>query len=282
MNVFLQIHRSIFETTFYREVISLGRKKIISYLVTICAIAAFCIASVQTYRIINTNTGLPYLLPQLFPSMEISRNGMISHADKPYSINKFSVAELFSILSDINLSGLQLPDSVIVVDEGFNKQALDSAVSKIIFAQSSIYFNFKPEFEWELPYDLVLKKDEVVYFTTESLRTFFLSRAPFIFIGLFLRYGATIFFMMFMSIFFLSIAAYIFKSNQPISFKTVLKIASFAVTPVLVGVLLNNVSGIKVAWMWEVSLFISLFIIIRVLFFLSGRNNEERITGDEP
>jgi hypothetical protein len=68
-----------------------------------------------------------------------------------------------------------------------------------------------------------------------------------------------------MSVFFLSIAAYLFSFDKTKKYGYFLKIACFSISPVMIGSALVAVSGVSAEWAWYIFVILSTMLMFRAM-----------------
>lgn len=274
MNFFLQIHRSIVDPSFYSEVIILPAKRRLAFLVKLVIITALILTFTHTWRVVEHKKGLPAILPALFPYMQITSNGMSPNRKTPYTVNTVYIADFMSTFTNFPMSSFEISDSAVVVDGRSNIVIDKNSSILFLLAADIIHVSFKPDIYFTIPYSLFVSEKEVMTFSKEGISEYLKQRLLKLSINFFIQHLVTFGSNIMISIFFLSFAAYIFRTRQIRGFKTFLKLASFAITPVAIEKIFVALSGARIVGVWHVSIFISVFIIYRAIKHLSIQDSK--------
>ncbi len=274
VNFFHQIHRSIIDPSFYSQVIALPIKRVLYFLLKLITITALILAITHSWRVVNKNKGLPLILSELFPDMIITNNGMYSNRETPYIANPFYVADFMVTLVDIPKSSLEIPDSFIVVDDRKNISIDKKSSVAFLLAADIIHVNLGSFISYKIPYSSFVYENEQITFTKEGVYKYLKRRLLKLIINFFTLHCFSFGINITVSVFFLFLAACIFKIRQVKGFKAFFKIASFAVTPIAIKNILVAIAGVKIIWTWHVSIFISTFILYRALNYLYRKDNK--------
>lgn|GEM_PF-1863280 len=279
MNFFIQIHRSITDPSFYTQVVAFPVRKIVFFILKLLLLTALVMSISHTMRVINPVSGLPAILPLLFPGMVVTSEGMYSNTDAPYIPNRIYLADFIATYIDIPASTLDIPDSLVLVDCRKNIGIDKNSSVLFLLAADSIHVRFSPDISLTLPYSNVLSNEERITLTPAGVGEFLGKRRLIVarnfFIQHFVLFGVTVA----VSIFFLSVAAAMLKRReQNLRTRTpYVKIASFAITPIAVQNILVALSGVKTTWLWYVAIGISTFILFRALNHLASIDKEMNI-----
>lgn len=276
MTFFLQIHRSIVDPSFYAEAIILPPKKIIFFLVKLISITVLIVAFTCTFRVVNPRTGLPAVLPALFPDMKITAAGMEPNKETPYSVNPLYIADFISLFTSVPLSYLEISDSTVVVDNRRDVRIEDKSSIRLLFSADVIHVKLSPEFYFTLPYSLIVSEKETLRFTREGISKYVGRHKISLFVNFYLQNIITFGLNIMVGIFFLSFAAFIFKAKHINTFRVYIKLAVFAITPLALETILVTISGAKFVWIWHVALFFSVFILYRGMRYITIQNNNKR------
>jgi hypothetical protein len=228
-------------------------------------------------RAVNPVKGLPAILPLIFPGMVVTHDGMFSNKEAPYSPNPVYIADFIATYIDVPASVLNIPDSLVRVD-GRKNIAIDKKSSVLfLFAADSIHVRFSPDVSLTMPYSYIVSKNERIAFTSAGISEYLNKRLLLVvrnfFIQHFVLFGVTVA----VSIFFLSLAAVILKQREVDIDTPYIKIASFAMTPIAIQNILVALSGVRITWLWYISIGIATFILFRALNHLASVNKKSNI-----
>ena len=272
MNFILQIHRSIVDNSFYEEVIALPKRKITGYVSLLIIITTVILSFTHTLKIFDSNTGLPAILPAIFPNMEITREEMISYIDTPLVVNPVFVADFFSLVSNTIVTPSDIPDSFVVIDNQNIIHLTDNSSIRLLFSKNFIYINFVPFFKANIPYSVLVSEGERIVFNNQEFLEYLNRRKFKVFFNLFFQHLTTFTFKFATSLIILALALFILNNSKYKRSKSIYKIIFYAVTPVVVESVLIAVSGVIFDKLWYISLLISMIIIFRVINYLNEKN----------
>lgn len=272
MNFFLQIHRSIVDPSFYKEIATSPRKRSIFFLVKLLAFTVFILATTYTWRVADPVHGLSAVLPAVFPRMQISQDGMIPHADTPYLVSPLAIEDLLRLFSNSSRSLFEIRDSAVVVDSRRDIGIDKNSSIMFLLAADVIHVKLNPELSFTLPYSLFVSKDEVITFTKEGIAAYIRKRLVSLFINFYIQHCIVFTANIVISLFFLSFAAFIFRTSSIKRFRVYLKLAAFAITPIALETILVNLAGVSIMWLWHISIFISVFILYRGISYITAHS----------
>jgi hypothetical protein len=264
LNFFIQLHRSIFEPRFYREVLAFPRRAVLSYCVRLLALFAVITAIAHTGYLIGGRQGMPERLAAAFPGMELRDGTLHPFVDHPYYPPSYLIAPLFNQLIGLPALLGSEADSMVLVDTAV-QSAAPRKVPLFILKARTIEAILGAEMTMEFTYEDILFGTRNLLFTPDHLRAFMLRHAGGFFFGYLFSSLVHQCALISFSIFFLSAAAYIFRIDRKRTFREYVKIASFAVSPIAVGNALVAVSGVKLTWIWHVLIFLSTVVMFRAI-----------------
>lgn len=279
MNFFIQIHRSLFDLSFYEEIVLIPGRKIIAFVFQLVAITVCIITICHLLRIVHPEKGLPTLLPLLFSNLEITSEGLITYHDSVYTIDPVYLAECLTLLSNTFIPPQSLPDSFMVVHNRDDIVIEDNSSIHILLSAKMIQVNFAPLLNWRLPYSAFVAQSERIVFTPSKVSTYLKKRGVKLFLNLYLQHFLLFNLKFFISLFFLFFAAYILKTKYISGTKMIIKIVAFAAVPVALASMLIALSGAKNINLWMIALVLSFVMIIRADRYLSTKysnNPKER------
>ena len=280
MNFFLQIHRSIIDPSFYKEALSFSKKRVILFLVKLILITVFILASAYTWRVMDPSHGLPAILPALFPHMHITHTTMTPNAVTPYVANPLHVADCIALFTNTPLSTFEMRDSAVVVDSR-SDIAIDKN-SSILFLLTAdlVHVKINPEIYFTFPYSVFVSKKEEVTFTSDGIAAYLRRRLITLFLNFYLQHCIIFGLNIVISLFFLSLAAFIFRTRYIKKFRGYIKLAAFAITPIAVETIMITVAGVSAPWLWHIAVFVSVFILYRGINYIARQANDASPLGE--
>jgi len=273
MGFFSDLHRSIFDPNFYREVPARSRGRVMSFVLKMLLFTALALCVSRTYYIVHAERGIAPPLSVLFGDIEIRGGLLKTDLPQPYEVSGEAVAALMNRLMGHSGFFGRVPDNFMVVDTRPPAVAGEgSAAPKIILGESALVF---PDMRVEMPYASLIAGGDFE-FTRQSVQAFLDKNIVpllfhFFFTGLF--FSA---FTILLSIFFLSFAAYVFSVERAKGYPHFVRLACFAVSPVLLGGAVVAVSGVNAEWTWHVFIILSTLIMFRAMVSTSDRAPEEK------
>ncbi len=280
MNFFLQIHRSIIDPSFYKEALSFPKKKVILFLVKLILITVFVLASTYTWRVIDPVRGLPAILPALFPYMHITHTTMTPNAGTPYVANPLHVADCIALFTNSPLSTFETRDSAVVVDSRSDIAIDKNSSILFLLAADLIHVKISPDIYFTFPYSLFLSKNEEVTFTNQGISGYLRRRLITVFLNFYVQHCIVFGLNIVISLFFLSFAAFIFRTRVIKKFRGYLKLAAFAITPVALETILLTIAGVTAVWLWHIAVFISVFILYRGINYIAKQTEGKLPRGE--
>lgn len=273
MQFFTQIHRSITDPSYYLEILTFPVSKIVFYLLKLLLLAAFVASIVHTIRLVNHETGLPSVLPSLFKDIVIFEGKMEVVSETPYQLDLPYVVELYSQMYDLpyDMAGqmFQLSDSSIIIDK--NREIVYDGQSTInlLLSEDSIFVNAKIKI-LSFPYTLWGMTKNRIQFTKEGVGRWVKRKSFSLFQYSLFLHLMYVFFRLVISIFFITIATYIFKLGRFAGFSVVMKISCFAVTPIVIENCISSLAGVKLYWTWQLSVFVATIVVYRAINHISS------------
>ena len=233
----------------------------------------------QTLYITHSQRGISGYLEAALSGIEI-KNGVL-HSEKklPYAIPSYVVTPLLNSLFGVPVIFNENIDSVLIIDTT-RFQEHKYKIPVIIVKSDHVRFILNKRTDVSIPYrNLLLNKDNLV-FNAGNIRDFLLANFVSIFMCCLLFNNFQNLFLILFSIFFLAIAAFIFRIERERRYLDYFKIACFAVSPICVGIVLISLSGVKIAWIWHILIFFSTIVMFRAIV-ASGTNNTTKRESED-
>lgn len=273
LKFFTFLHRSIFEPPFYREVLTMLRRTIVFYFISLIVFFSFCIAVANTFYILSKNDGVAACIADAFPGMKIRNGKLLPPMDTPYVPPAYLITPILNRLNGLPILLNPEADSMVVVDTA-SQLRLKVKVPVIVLTSDRVRVLFQGT-SMEFPYENIMFGRKDLDFTRENLRKFLLKHTIGIFFGYLIptivHQGVLIFF----CIFFLAFAAYIFRLERQRKFREYLRISSFAITPIALGSALVAAAGVKLSWAWHVLILLSTVVMFRAMLAITVSNQEK-------
>jgi hypothetical protein len=274
LKFFTFLHRSIFEPPFYREVLTMLRRTVVFYFLSLILFFSFCIAVANTFYILSKNDGVAAYIADAFPGMKIRNGKLLPPMDTPYVPPAYLITPILNRLNGLPVLLNPEADSMVVVDTA-PQLRIKVRVPVIVLTSDRIRVLFQGT-SMEFPYENIMFGKKDLDFTTENLRKFLMKHTLGIFFGYWIptvvHQGVLIFF----CIFFLAFAAYIFRLERQRKFREYVRISSFAITPIALGSALVAAAGVKLSWAWHVLVLLSTVVMFRAMLAITVSNQENR------
>jgi len=267
---FSQIHRSIFDPSFYREVLYFKGTRVFGFYIRIIVFTAFITGLAKTYYFVDLKWGIPARIELAFKGMEI-RNGFLNpNRETPYYPPSYHIAPLLNQIFSIPHFFDSIPDSFIVVDTG--KQAWVPGHEPFMILRSAhVELHPNPKSTFKFPYTLLLGGGKDLIFTAEHVRAFLMRNIIGITFNSIIWSGIVYSGMVLFSIFFLALAAYIFRVDRGRNWFQYVRLACFASSPITIGSMLIALSGVKLPWTWHVLIFLSTIVMFRAILATNSK-----------
>jgi hypothetical protein len=208
--------------------------------------------------------GIPASLAALFASVVIEGGQLKPDREGPYIPASMHSRELFSSLINTPSTYQFLPDSFVVVDTGGVLKVAPGSSVWVLMARNELVLYPNSAFPLRVPYTRLVGNGHFT-FTKQAIRTFLLANAAVISFYFIMQDGLITVAMLIFSIFFVAVAAYIFKTERTVRFRRYLKLACFASTPVFFGLCMNAMAGTRIQYVWHVFAFLSTIVMYRAV-----------------
>lgn len=278
---FSDLHRSIFDRNFYREVPERPVGRVVLFVFKMLFFTALVLGVAHTYYISHTGRGIAPLVSAVFGGVEIRDGRLQTDLPQPYGVR----GEAFTLLLNRMMGHSRffegMPDGYMVIDtrpaqapaDGEADGAAGAAAPQIVLGETAVAFR---GMGMAVPYSAIIDGGNFK-FTAEAVQEYLNKNVVQFLIHFFLLGLFFTTFTMFLSAFFLSLAAYIFSVERAKGFRHFAKLACFAVTPVTLGSAAVAVSGVADAeWTWHVFVIISTVIMFRAMVSTAGKAPEEK------
>lgn len=270
MSFFLQLHRSIVDPSFYRDVLDFSGIKVAGFFFRLIFFAALLCGIANTYYLLDQDKGLPARLEALFPGMEIKDGNLIPNQPVPYSPPSYLIAPVLDLLLSSSHFFDSMPESFIIVDTSASPVLPKSQIPSVLMSSKALVLQPHTPSALRLPYKWLLGKSTYFIFTAKAIRSFLLKNLLSLLFNACIWAAMTELSMLIFSVFFLSFAAYIFRIDRTLGFGKYFKMACFVVAPIAVGSCLVAISGVKLPWTWHVLLFIATIGMFRAVLAVSS------------
>jgi hypothetical protein len=233
-------------------------------------LSSLTVAIADTWYLMYGKRSLPTTLPAAFPGLEI-RDGVLFPHQSPYIPPSYLISPVLNQLIKLPVLLNHEADSLIVVDTAeIATIAIKIPMALLKSRKMVVHLNDKTTMEF--PYELDLFGTRNIKFTSDELLKHLKQYIFGIFMGYFFSavFHDSIVFLF--SIFFLALAAFVFRMDRERLFKEYLKVAVFSISPLIVGGVLAAFSGVKFEWLWHVLIFLSVIVMFRAIVAISNSN----------
>ena len=241
MGFFLQIHRSIFDSSFYGELAEIPRGRKIFYVVHLLIFASIVAGIAHTYYAMDTKRGIAAPIQEAFSGIEIIDGVLSAHCQIPYAVSPENVATLISRVDApfaFELDAVPL----VWVDTAYSPKKGDIYPRIILSAKEIMVYNSASWF-FAIPYAEAFRGIHRFSFTVPFINNYLHRKILSLAANFLFLEGIQCGFLILSSIGILALAPFIFRIERSLTFFYFLSIACFAVTPVPVGFMLMAVSG---------------------------------------
>ncbi|MFP4162353.1 MAG: DUF1189 family protein [Chitinispirillaceae bacterium] len=274
MRFLSELHRSIFDPAFYWEVLHFKKTRIVFFIVKLLIFTSLLSGLAKTYYLTHPQRGISAQVEALFSGIEIENGRLYVNRAVPYVAPKELVASVMDRLVGVPNLFQQLPDTFLVVDTRADSEWRIESNPQIIMRNESVLVDMKTS-QAVIPYEQILGGKKDFAFTASKIQDFFNSYfsglvVHFVFWNLFFGASSVV-----LSVFFLSLAAYLFRADKLKRFSHFLKLACFSISPILVGTSLVALSGVRAEWTWHFFIIISTVVMFRAMAYTSARERSE-------
>ncbi|MBD3315375.1 MAG: DUF1189 domain-containing protein [Chitinivibrionales bacterium] len=268
---FCLIHRSVVDPSLAEEVLTYRLRRVIGFVLALTLVAATAESVSHAFALANPRTGLPAVLPRLLPGMELRSGKLVAEQEMPWAANPFDVGDLLSLMTGLPYKETP-PGSLLVVDtrEGATIDA-GSSVQVLLTAQEAL-LNFGNNAIIPIPYMHLAPAGTSIAFKRDVLAGFFRNRIGMLALNLLLVHFLASASSLMTTLVFLSLAAYIFTTRvHRLPYLGCLRLASFAVVPVILLKVAGAAAGVYPEWLWHVSIAGSTVVLFRAIHWRCRR-----------
>jgi ABC-type glycerol-3-phosphate transport system permease component len=261
MGFFSDLHRSIFDPHFYKDAITRSGLRVALFLFKLLLVTALVTGFSKSYYLLHSTRGIAPVINVLFGDVEIRDGRLNASREMPYELPGGLVAGLMSRFVGYANFFERVPENFVVVDTRSPAADYDAeSAPKILLGESAARFS---EMRMDIPYERIVGKN--FNFSLPSVQAFLNKNMASFVIHFFVLSFFFGLFTVTLSVFFLSLAAYIFSVDRAKGFPYFFRIACFAITPVMVGTALVSATGVNAEWSWHVFIIISTVVMFRAM-----------------
>lgn len=263
INFFLKIHKSIIAPEFFGAIAGFSGKTVCIFVVQMCLLTAAISGGAYTYYALDVNKGLPAGISEMLPGMSLKNGVLDPGRPTPYYPSRRSVSNVLNVVFCVPGLFDEAVDSSVVVDTAAGRTLGNGAREKVLLASRFLEVKSKSSKPIRLDYAKWMPGIKNLAFTKEGIKRFLLLDIAGVAFNFFIQSGAINTGVFCMSIMFLCFAACIFRMEKKKTFGRCFKMASFAVSPIFVGVNLMALSGTQFPLGWHLLLIISTVVLFR-------------------
>jgi len=261
MGFFSDLHRSMFDPYFYREAAARPAGRVVLYALMLLVFSVLLMGASRTYYIVDHERGIAPLVSAMFSGMEIRDGRLVTEREQPFEVPGDMLAALISRFVGDERLFERAPANFMVVDARTPPTYAAGSAPQVLLGETAVEFR---EMGFKMPYEQIIGGRNFL-FTVPAIQEFLnrniASLAAHFFIVTFF-YG---FFTLMLSVFFLSLAAWIFSVERARGVRYFARLAAFAISPVMLGTALVSLSGVSASWTWHVFIVISTLLMFRAL-----------------
>jgi hypothetical protein len=258
MKFLSELHKSIFDPYFYREALKQSWGGVAMFLLKLMLFAAFIMCFSKTFYLLHSERGIAPLVSVMFSDMEFTGKQLATEREQPFNLPGEMLTELMNRLVGYPQFSTRLPDDFLVIDTRTTPAPNDAA--RIVLKKNVIEFR---DIRMTMPYTVFLGNRDFHQFTTESVQAFLNENAASFALSFFMTSLFFGIFTMALSVFFLSLAAYIFRTDRASGYRRFLRIACYSITPIVLGDALVSMTGVNTTWAWHVFFVLSTLLMFR-------------------
>jgi len=270
------VHHSLVQPLYYRKIVTFSRKQVIRFFLFLLIASSLLSSISDTWYLLYGKNALPKTLAAAFPELEIQNGTLQPRMGSPYSPPAYLLSPIFNQLLKLPEMLHNEADSLVIIDTA-SPPVVAMRIPMVLMGLKTVTFFFNEKTKMEFPYEHILSGATDFRFTEEDISRHMTRYIFGIFIGYLFSTLIHNCGMFLFSIFFLSVAAFIFRVDRQRLFRQYLKIAVYAVTPIVVGGVLVSFAGVKIQWVWHVLIFLSTIVMFRAIVALG---NERPSSGE--
>lgn len=265
-----ELHRSIFDPSFYWKVLSFKKAQVFFFVLKLLIFTSLVSGLAKSYYLVHPQRGISTQVETLLNGIEIKDGRLEVNRDVPYVAPKEMAVSVVNRLVGFSNLLEEVPDTFLVVDTREADEWSTKPKPQILLKSSHVIFDWGV-LKKEVPYQDFLGSRKDFSFSADGVREFLRSRyytllGSFVYTNLLFGSSMTL-----LTIFFLSLSAYMFRADKMKGIGYYIKIACFSITPVLVGTSLVAVSGVRADWTLHIFIIISTVVMFRAMAYTSAR-----------
>ncbi|MCU0608620.1 MAG: hypothetical protein MUF22_02480 [Chitinispirillaceae bacterium] len=265
MNFFLHMHRAILDPSFYRTTAQeFSRRQVVVFIVSLLLFTGLVSGIARTWYLFDARRGIAAPLAKAFSGMEIRSGILYPNRPLPYEPDPQAAAALFGRIFDIPAESANL--TMLKVDTAAQTPASDTFPS-VILRSRDVLVSMAKNLSFAFAYKEALFGAQDFSFSENAIGEFLKRNLVSILIysfmvDLFRATGTTLF-----TLCLLAFGAYLFRADRGQRLGWFVCTASFAITPVPVGIILVALSDVHIPGVWNISVIISFIIMFRAIAY---------------
>jgi hypothetical protein len=273
LSFFEQLHRSIVDPPFYKEILAASKGFIARFLLQLLLFTAFLTSVSQIYYMVDEQRGITKRLETAFPGTEIVDGKLLTSLPTPYVPPAYLILPILDLLFGVPRVFDNDTDSMLILDTSA-VSGYSMKVPAIVMKSENMIVFLNAETSVSVPYKQVLLGNNNLKFTSEHIKAFILKNLFSVLILCFFSNLTQSTFMLVFSISFLAIAAYLFRVERERGIEHYIRTACFAVSPICIGSIMIGLSGVKLYWTWHILIFISTIVMFRAVVATGNNSNK--------
>lgn len=277
-----QIHRSVVDPSFAAEIRSLPARSTAGFVFVLILLAAAAQSISHAVLLTDVTQGLPAVLPRLLPGMELRSGRLVSEREMPWVANPLDAADFMSLVTGSTPRFEVFPDSFLVVDTREGATIGPGSSVRMLLTAEEALLNLGSRIVVSVPYVSVVPAERSIVLHRETVTEHLQDGVLSLVLNLFLIHFLTSASGLLSTLVFLSFAAYIFTMrNRRLPYRSCLRLASFAVVPVVLLKVAGAVAGVRSEWLWNVSMVGSMVVLVRAVHWLNRHGDGEPVESNQ-
>jgi hypothetical protein len=272
---FRQIHRAIFDPSFYREVPVMARRQIVFFVLKLFVLATLLGAIAHTYYLFDAKRGVAGSIATMFKGLEIKGGSLIATHSLPYKLDESLVSSIFyRLVFDLPMIAEMAPAPSVIVDTSSKAQRPKGNIPAIIMKSREILVAPTPSLSIPFSYSRILDGSSDAEFSEKAIKGLLAKNFLTLFFYACIFEGFPCAFMALFCICILAFAAYIFRFERERRLSHYVRFASFAIAPVPIGAILIALSDVKLPGAWDILVVVSFAVMFRAVMATVQPENE--------
>jgi hypothetical protein len=281
LNFFLQIHRSVFDPSFYRTVAVLPGRQVVLFIVKLLLFTTVITGMAHTLYLFDASRGIAQPIEAALGGMEIKNGELYPNRPLPCELQPMAMAALFSRLfgSPADVVPVVTVDTLVTPARPATPVPGDAS-SRIILQSKGISLCLPSAPPFLFSYKNILLGSDTFVFSAAEIEHFLLKNVLAFFAFYFFFDGLRCAGLVFFSICILALAPYIFRIERDRKITHFLSIAGFASSPIPIGFMFIALSGAAVPSAWEFLIIAATLVMFRAMMSVMGASGGKAGQGE--